>query len=259
MRTRNLSRLRPAARVAGFSLIELMVAMVAGLIVSAALVAFTMSSFKSNGEYVLSTRLTQELRNSLDLVTRDLRRAGYDQNALDIIASGTMSNFAKMHVEGALTPSSCVIYAYDRLDEDDPNGDGNVGVNNGEVRGLRRIETTYEGATVGVIEYAVSGNDEKPACDGATADYTSFPPACDDDSRWCPLSDPAILNITAFTLTDERETVGAAPTQVVLRDLGIEITGQLANSTEFSRSVKSSVRVRSDCFSEDLTDCNDIP
>jgi prepilin-type N-terminal cleavage/methylation domain-containing protein len=65
-------------RSAGFSLVELMVAMVAGLIVTGAVVAFTMSTMKGNTEYVRSARLTQELRNSLDQVTRELRRAGYD-------------------------------------------------------------------------------------------------------------------------------------------------------------------------------------
>ena len=37
-------------RLAGFTLVELMVALVAGLIVSAAVVAFLLSSMRSNGE-----------------------------------------------------------------------------------------------------------------------------------------------------------------------------------------------------------------
>jgi prepilin-type N-terminal cleavage/methylation domain-containing protein len=254
MRTRNAPRKNPP-RQAGFSLVELMVALAAGLIVSAALVAFTMSSFRSNGEYVLSTRLTQELRNSLDLVMRDLRRAGYDEGALGMLAQGTMSPFAPIHMDG-----ECIIYAYDR---NSPGGSGfdpgDLDVNNGEVRALRRVVVEYDGVDVGVIEYAVSGDDTKPACDGSTADYTQVPPACNDATHWCALSDPALLNITAFTLTDNREVVGEAPTQVVLRDIGVEITGQLANSTEFTRNVKSSVRVRSDCYDEDTDNCDDIP
>jgi len=256
MRNRNVPRISSPRRAAGFSLVELMVALVAGLIVSAALVAFTMSSFRSNGEYVLSTRLTQELRNSLDLVMRDLRRAGYDQGAMDLLASDTGSPFAAMHVE-----AECVIYAYDR---ESPDGsgfiDGVVDVDNGEVRALRRVEVDYaDQEDVGVIEYAVSADGERPACDGDGADYDQFPPQCNDDSTWCPLSDPSILNITEFALADNRTIVGTAPTQVVLRDIGVQISGQLANSTEFTRTVKSSVRVRSDCYNEDIAECDDIP
>lgn len=257
MRIRNAPRNNPA-RQAGFSLVELMVALVAGLIVSAALVAFTMSSFRSNGEYVLSTRLTQELRNSLDLVMRDLRRAGYDEGALGRMAQGTMSPFSPMHVD---VDAECVVYAYDRDTQNDEVNfaDGEIDLGNGEVRALRRVEVEYNGADVGVIEYAVSVEDNRPDCDGETADYDQFPPACNDDSQWCALSDPAILNITEFALADNRTTVGTAPTQVVLRDIGVTISGQLANSTEFTRSVKSSVRVRSDCFNEDIDDCNAVP
>jgi prepilin-type N-terminal cleavage/methylation domain-containing protein len=255
MRNRNAPRKISAARQAGFSLVELMIALVAGLIVSAALVAFTMSSFRSNGEYVLSTRLTQELRNSLDLVMRDLRRAGYDEGALGNLAQGTMSPFSPMDVE-----AECVIYAYDR---DSANGvgfnDGAIDLNNGEVRALRRVVVDYNGTNVGVLEYAVSANDTRPTCDGDTADYDQFPPACNDDSNWCALSDPAILNITEFALEDNRQPVGNAPTQVVLRDIGITLSGQLASSTEFTRTVKSSVRVRSDCFAEDINACDDSP
>jgi prepilin-type N-terminal cleavage/methylation domain-containing protein len=166
MRTRKAPRSIPASRQAGFSLIELMVALVAGLIVSAALVAFTMSSFRSNGEYVLSTRLTQELRNSLDLVMRDLRRAGYDEGALGRMAQGTMSPFAPIFID---VPGECVIYAYDR--DSDINSaeftDGAIDLNNGEVRALRRVEVDYNGSEVGVLEYAVSGDDSRPECDDA--------------------------------------------------------------------------------------------
>ena len=78
-------------RNSGFSLVELMVALAAGLVISGAAVAFLLSSFRSNGEYVQSTRLSQELRNSLDAVTRDLRRAGYDDDALKYLSNSTIS------------------------------------------------------------------------------------------------------------------------------------------------------------------------
>ncbi|MGH8030412.1 MAG: PilW family protein, partial [Arenimonas sp.] len=103
-----------ARRQAGFSLIEMMVALVAGMIVVAAVIAFMMSSFSSNADYVRSTRLTQELRNTLDLATRDLQRAGYDDNALLYLGNANTSPFAPILVSG-----SCVVYAYDRTH---PNG-----------------------------------------------------------------------------------------------------------------------------------------
>jgi hypothetical protein len=53
--------------------------------------------------------------------------------------------------------------------------------------------------------------------------------------------------------------VGTAPTQVVLREIGVQLTGQLAKSTEYERRVTSSVRVRSDCYHADLDNCDQVP
>ena len=61
----------------GFSLVELMISLAIGLIVVSAVLAFTLSSLTANSEYVQSTRLSQELRNTMDFVSRELRRAGF--------------------------------------------------------------------------------------------------------------------------------------------------------------------------------------
>jgi prepilin-type N-terminal cleavage/methylation domain-containing protein len=80
----------PALRAQrGFSLIELMVALVVGLIVSGALLAFTISSVRANAEYVSAARLTQELRSVGQLIDSELRRAGYDEDSLGYVAGTT--------------------------------------------------------------------------------------------------------------------------------------------------------------------------
>lgn len=243
-------------QAAGFSLVELMVAMVAGLIVTAAVLAFTFSSMKSNGEYVVSTRLTQELRNTLELVTRDLRRAGYDENALSNLATGNASPFGRVEVLRAGNTNSCVLYAYDR----ESSGSFQPGVldfDNGEVRGVRLVSQTVNGVNVGIVEYAessASGDDELD-CDASTADYTKTPVACNATTHWCALSDPRTLDITAFTITDNSEIVGTSPNQVRLRDLVVRITGRPVGNTEYTRDVVSTVRIRTDCFDATIANC----
>ncbi len=252
-----------SSRGRGFSLIELMIALVAGLIVSYAVVAFTMSSMKSNGEYVQSARLTQELRNSLNLVTRDLRRAGYDEDAMGHLAAGTNSPFVPILIQNAGADDSCIIYAYDRAGG---NG-GTVELANGEVRGLRRVTATVAGRQVGIIEYGVSAGTSKPTCGAASATYTTYPPAC--NGLWCPLSDPATLNITRFRLTDGSTNVGSGTSQVRIRNLDVNIQGRLAGddgtsylngvSTSYLRGISSTVKVRSECSMPVITDCNLTP
>jgi prepilin-type N-terminal cleavage/methylation domain-containing protein len=244
----------------GFSLVELMIALAAGLIVSAAVVAFLLSSFKSNGEYVISTRLTQDLRNTLDLVSRDLRRAGYDQYAVSGMATGRISPFSHVRLcdaSGACVgdataptpPLTCVIYSYDR----NGSNPGSLDVGNGEVRAVRRVSVTAaNGLTnVGVIEYAVSAGSTKPTCTGASPDYTQTPVLCNSTSKWCALTDPTKLDITSFVLTDSGANTGG----VKLRDITIVMQGRPSGVTDYTRGVQTSVRIRSDCYDTSLASC----
>jgi Tfp pilus assembly protein PilW len=251
-----------ARRQAGFSLIEMMVALVAGMIVVAAVVAFMMSSFSSNAEYVRSTRLTQELRNTLDLAMRDLQRAGYDDNALLYLGNPNSSPFSPICIESSAalgtcitdtTPGDCIIYAYDRTY---PNGQatasgtaGTLNVSNGEVRGLRfKTVTNVNNQSVGVIEYAVSSGTTRPTCNGAAATYTTTPATCNATSMWCPLSDPATIDIDALSLVRNVESLVSSGSTMGMRRIDVTMTGRIAGDTEFSRTVRSTVKVRTDCI-----------
>ena len=63
------------AHAAGFTLIEMMVAIVLGLLVVGAVLAFIVSLVRANSETVLSTRLNQEMRATMALISNDVRRA----------------------------------------------------------------------------------------------------------------------------------------------------------------------------------------
>lgn len=233
----------------GFTLVEMMVALAAGLIVAGATLAFFLSSMKSNGEYVQSTRLTQELRNNLEMITRDLRRAGYSDKSLGTIASGTASLLSRIYISG-----ECVVYAYDRV-----NGTpGSPDQGNGEIRAFRRVPVTFQGSTVGVVQYAVSTATIHPDCAAAVTatNYVTYPPSCDTTTGWCPLSDPATANITALTITGGPVAAGS---QISVREIGLALSGQLTGSTSFTRTVKSSVRIRSDCFIPTGFSCTSSP
>jgi prepilin-type N-terminal cleavage/methylation domain-containing protein len=66
----------PMARhQAGVTLIEMMIALVVGLIVTGAVLALVVSIMQSNNETIQATRLTQELRSLADIMTLEMRRA----------------------------------------------------------------------------------------------------------------------------------------------------------------------------------------
>lgn len=254
----------------GFSLVELMVSLVAGLIVVGAVLGFAVSSIRSNAEYVRSTRLTQELRTSLQTAAEDLRRAGFDQDAMKYLSRPptytAASPFSRIHLN---TANDCVIYAYDRADPDDTDA-GVLNYENGEVRGIRRAVRTVGGRTVGVLEMAESTSTAQPACNGAAPDYSTVPATCSSNG-WCPISDPFVIDVTQFQVVNDRPASGGVPGLISnpaaanllpmqIRKMDVSITGQLVAEPGVTRTLTAEVRVRSDCVrSGAATNCTAVP
>jgi Tfp pilus assembly protein PilW len=260
----------PTSGPRGFSLVEMMVAIVAGMIVSLAVITFMMSSMRSNGEYVQSTRLTQELRNTLDLIVRDVSRAGYNDDALSYVSLPNTSPFSPIFIKdtgSTVTPGTaatyvnadidgCILYAYDRTH---PNGasaaayrPGKVDRENGEIRGMRRKVVNG----IGVIEYAESATGVTPACNGATGDYSTNPATCNAASGWCPLSDPTRVDITRFMVIDKGNDVA---TTMRVRDIGLFLEGRPVNVTDYVRAISSDVKIRADCVAPTTSGCAVAP
>ena len=251
----------------GFSLVELMVAVVAGLLVATAAVAFMFSSMKSNKDFVGAARLTQELRNNMDFINREMRRAGYDEQSLRYVAmpaaNTDVSPFAPIILVNAGADDSCVLYSYDRAGNDE----GQIDDEGGERLGLRRVARTMpDGSVVGVLEYAesnVASTPAPPTCGANGPDYTTYPPTCNTSTSWCSLSDPRRVNITSFNVSSTPLNVApsASGFGTKVRDLSFSIAGTLTGDPDTSQTLRSSVRVRAECLytSANTTRCELAP
>jgi prepilin-type N-terminal cleavage/methylation domain-containing protein len=207
----------------GFSLVELMVALVAGLIVIGSVLAFTVSTVRAYNENIQSTRLTQDLRTSMNLVMRELRRAGFDADSVTrVLSASNPSAFTAMAVNG-----ECVTYQYDRTDSS-------------EVRGIRR------NAATGALQMNASNS---------TVD-------CNGTTGWVDVSDPQTLEITKFTPalktasfctelasrpdpTDPSKTVYDIATGQV-RNLSLCLKGRLRRDNTVERYVVDTARPRAE-------------
>ena len=130
-------------RQGGFSLIELMVGMVAGLIMLAAVIALTVSILRTNADSVTVARLTQEGRAMGDLFSRELRRARYSGNYLAFVGSdgAIPNNFGSIDV---LNGGTCIRFGYDT--------DDNGAVDTDEVKVF-----ALDGGAVYFAQYATYG------------------------------------------------------------------------------------------------------
>lgn len=102
----------------GFSLVELMVAMVAGLLLVAAVSALFATILKANKTAMQVSRLNQELQSVTDMIARDIQRAGYDARAANSLISGARSDFYFDSSADLMNSNTCVRVKYD----DDADG-----------------------------------------------------------------------------------------------------------------------------------------
>ncbi|GAB5993395.1 type IV pilin [Aeromonas enteropelogenes] len=114
----------------GFNVVELMVAMVAGLFLVAAVTSLFATILKANQTSMQVSRLNQELQSITDMIARDVQRTGYDQGATAFLgaASGARSPFYFDTSSDLMneTVSGSKIYRCIRLKYDDDNN-GSLG------------------------------------------------------------------------------------------------------------------------------------
>lgn len=95
---------------AGFSLVELMVGLVAGLILIGSVLALVAANMQNNSLVVRDMRVNQESRALASVMARELRRNGYYGDSMRLIGAGfTDTDFPEVD---ALS-TSCIAYGYD--------------------------------------------------------------------------------------------------------------------------------------------------
>ncbi|MGZ8928614.1 MAG: prepilin-type N-terminal cleavage/methylation domain-containing protein [Methylobacter sp.] len=97
----------------GFTLIEIMIALVIGLIVVGGSIAVYITTIRSSSDIARSARLNHDMDSALALMVNDIRRGGYWGGAM--VGSDSRDN--PFTVSGTtdlqIPSSSCVLYTYD--------------------------------------------------------------------------------------------------------------------------------------------------
>lgn len=218
----NINRSSPGLCNAGFTLIELMVALVILLFVAMVTVYLSASVFQANTKSIHMIQLTQEMRSSIQLISRDIRRSGYDDDALSgYLSTEAIASGVTLGVLDANSVADCLRVQYEDLDGDAKNA----------VYRLRVI------SSVGRVSAHFGAN---ATCDTAL-----------DDIGWLNVSDPIVTNVTGleFVLEDDRtdiaENLSTGTTiQVGLEQVSIVISAHLRSDPNVNRSIVSGVQLR---------------
>lgn len=190
----------------GITLIELMIAILIGLIVLSATIGIFITSLKSNSDTLKMVRLNQELQAVMTLMTRDIRRSGY----WGITTPGTVNAYA-FNKNNDVGVNTCIVTKYDI------DGDGAAGGND-------------------YIGYKWNTNQIEMKV--ASASFSCASPG----SGWQALTDPLVVLINQPILNIK--SYSAASTE--LNVLTLELTGSLAEDSAVTRTLKETIRLRND-------------
>jgi Tfp pilus assembly protein PilW len=212
----------PPPHSGGFTVVELMIAMVIMLIVTLAMVQISANVFRTNSEAVHMAQLSQELRSVIQLISRDIRRAGYNDDSLaGFLATQDISSGITMGAVDANDVANCLQIQYEDLD----------GVAQNAVYRLR---------TVSEIGRVSAHFDADASCDTAV-----------DDNGWVDISDPLLSDISAveFVLQDQLTDIAENLSnghmiQVGLEQISILIGATLRSNTAVTRSIRNEVQIR---------------
>ncbi len=216
-----------AARSAqsGVSMVELLVGTAIALFIATTGATLLAGNLRENRSLLLEARLMQDLRTAADLITRDLRRAGYWGAATDgVWLTGATAVGANPYV--ALAPgaaaSDAVSFRYSR------DAIENNLVDRNEQFGFRLRS--------GVIEMQLGAANWQALTDASSISVTEFSvtPTVHD------------IDLQGFCATECRAGDAACPPRHQVRSLALVLSARLAHDGSVTRSIHSNVRLRND-------------
>ncbi len=180
---------RLSVRQTGATLIETMIALALSLVVTTSMVVLMGNSMGTSNRITQMSQLTDELRNVMSMMTRDVRRANYSSTAVFCYGNSSCATHDWTRQEGSasaigdiVVDGECLLFQLDRLE----NLDGDA--TNDSKGGFRRRTNA---AGVGVIQMWVNTTGTAPSCGDAF-----------DANGWMVVTDPNIVHITALTVDD---------------------------------------------------------
>lgn len=203
----------------GFSLVELMVALTIGLFILLGLTTFLSNNLRSSAQLAAATRLNQEMRAIMTLMSRDLRRAGYWGNATSGIGA-TVALYSNPFDAIDVATAGCILYSYD-LDE------------NGTLTGSEQFGFLLDSGTV------------------KARSTSSGSPSCASGAAWQPLSDPNTVTYSSLTFqvsSTKNYITGTAGPNATQRVVTVTLSGALKSDSTVKQTLTEQIKIENDLF-----------
>lgn len=214
-----------------------MVGVTIGLFILAAATLVVTSQLGDNRRMLTDAQLQQDMRATLDIAVRDMRRAGYWAHAWNNVwadsVAGAMANpYTTVSASRSSREGDSIVYDRSNDELNQQAGTDNDAVDSDERVGFRH------NPTAGTVEMRLGG-------DG-----------------WQTLTDPAVMRVTRFDVIYTSRAVplpcgtqcpagpGGCPLQLLVRDATLVLAAEATHDSSVKRSVRSDVRLRNDVLVE---------
>jgi hypothetical protein len=224
-------------RQRGVTLIELLVASTVSIIAVAGMLAVMAGTLGSGTHTIQMSKMTEELRTTMQIMSRELRRANYHADYLNCYGDfGCLENIPDL---GDISGKIGAIGVYESVDSEGGEADciwfwyerpGSGSVNASTVAGFRR---KVDGSGIGRIQM--------------TTGLSSVPTAnCGTDSQWTnangtDITDPDFIDVLSFNVVNNSPAPefinGSNDIQTVQR-IGLTITAKLRAKASVKDFVK---------------------
>jgi len=220
----------------GASLMEVLLAMSISLVVTASMIALMANSLSSTSRIIQMTKLSDDMRVALQMMSRDVRRSSYNVNAMLCYGNKDCASDGSIIVAGDITISDsndCLTFLLDR----DQNGDST----DDDPGGFRRVTV----GDVGALEMWTGA--DAPDCaanPGATG--------------WVQITDPKNMDIFGFAIQDDLSYIDVVqdngPGNKLyqrVRKIHMNLQGRLVVNNAIQRQMEDTISIRNDLLSED--------
>ena len=225
---RSANRCTPRRSSRGLSIIELLIGVAVGLFILAGASVMFVSNVTNSRKLLLEARINQDLRATMDLLTRDLRRSAYWGNSL----SGTTSvgsTASNPYAVVTVTGSTQIDYAYSRDITENNVLDGTT-----EQFGFRLNTTAH------AVQMNIGGTWQTLT----NTDILTIP----NTGLAITPTDTLIDIRTACAKTCTDTLLLPSCPRVEVRTYNIVLTGISKSDATVSRTLRSQVRVRNDAM-----------
>ena len=233
----------------GASLMEVLIAMTISLVVTAAMIAMMSNTLGTTARIINMTKLQDDLRVAMQMMTRDLRRSNFNADSMFCFANdncGTDGSIATPREIFIADSNDCFWFVTDR-NFDNYASDLEAGA-------FRRVavDPDGDGNSVGALEmWTGTGEPSASICN---------PDQVDED--WVQITNPETLDISSFEVFDDEP--GLSYTQLIRKDalgntlyqtvrkLRMNIEANLVLDDSISRTLEDIITVRNDLLAESI-------